>query len=119
MNHVGAGARLVARRRLPVRMGARVGREEGLPLARREVADLEHEIDVTRRDRRVVSRRRDLRDEAAVLGKRRGDPLPRAGRPRFENALQDCLVFGDAGARRVDAALGALTHRAASARSRP
>jgi hypothetical protein len=44
------------------------------------------------RDRRLVRRVRNLRDEAAVLTQRFGETLARAGGTAVQNILQDVLV---------------------------
>ena len=74
---------------------AAIGVEEGVPVVRREVADVEDRLDMPRRDRRGIGRVGDLRDEAAVLAERVGEPLPRARRAVVDDPLQDRLVPGD------------------------
>ncbi len=90
------------------RMRAAVGGQERVALAGAEMADREDGGDVLLRDRRGVAGAGDLGDEAAMLAERLGEPLARAGRPRFEHARQDLLVGADvvlAGRRRRSRAI--------------
>ena len=45
-----------------------------------------------RRNRRLIGRVGNLRDEAAVLAERFGQPLAHAGRPLIEHVAKDGLV---------------------------
>ena len=77
--------------RAPVR-----GHELGL-LGRQKVAYLEDALDMRRRNRHAVSGVRDLRDEAAVLAERLGQPQSGSGRAILQHLLQNALVLGDDG----------------------
>src|SRR5579859_3275578 len=79
----------------PARMGTMVELEKVPLVLGREMADLEDRLQMALRDRHRIGGIGDLRDEAAVLAERDGQPLPRAGRPVVEHLLQDGLVRRD------------------------
>src|SRR4051794_16209466 len=82
------------------RMGAPVGGKEIAPLILREMAKLEHRIEMLRRDRHGIGGIGDLRNERAVLAERLGQTLPRPGRPIVQHPLEDGLVFDHRSRRR-------------------
>ena len=81
----------------PPRMRAVIGFEKPVPFLRREMADLDDGVDMLRRDRRLIGRVGDLRDEAAVLAERFGQTLAHAGRPldRARRAGSPCRPQSD------------------------
>src|SRR5262249_56596459 len=77
------------------RMGASIGIDELTALLRREMTDLENDIDVIGRDRRRIGRIRDLTDEASILAKRRRQSLAGSRRPPVKDPCENRLVRGD------------------------
>jgi hypothetical protein len=59
------------------------------------MADLYDGVNVLSRDRRLIRRVGDLRDEAAVLTERFGQTLAHTGRPSIEHIPKDGLVGRD------------------------
>ena len=77
-----------------------IGGEKCVALLRRKVADRKNRRQMLRRDRRRIGRVGDLRDEAAILAQRLGQPLPRARWALVDHGGQDAFVGADAASRR-------------------
>ena len=71
-----------------------IGFHELLLINWREVADFEYEIDMVGWNWRWISWIGDLADEAAVLGKRYGEALPRSRGPLVKHAGQNAFILG-------------------------
>src|SRR5258705_13642920 len=75
----------------PPRVRPVIGFKKAVPFRHREMADLYDGMNVLSRDRRLIGRIGNLRDEAAVLAERFGQTLPHAGRPPIEHVAKDSL----------------------------
>ena len=76
----------------PVGMSALEGVEKSSFLRGRKMANLENDFEMRRGNRHGIGGVGDLRDEAAVLAQRGGEPLPRARGPTVEYVAQESLV---------------------------
>src|SRR6266481_3256467 len=79
----------------PARVRPVIGFKEPVPLLCREMADLDDGLHVLRRDRRLIGRVGNLRDETAILAEGFGQTLAHAGRPSIEHIPKDRLVGRD------------------------